>query len=468
MQPSITSLKKEQYKGLLSDNNTVCTLELTVTTGFEEVACQECREKLEVEPSCHLGRIVFDIEIDKVPEALKLRSVENIYVIVLVEENFPFSSEREDCFEKMYKLAGTPDWKKGIKVWQLVFGVEDSDIFEGEEELEGSYCTPKPEIDLKKMKKEKCIIANLPQKNGNTVSTEKSTNTKKIISETQRVGKGPKFRVTCERVGSIHVFGSSEAARQFGGGINEKFGWPVDLKHHTLEVDLNIVENFVYVGLRLTMEPLFKRNVTQFGPTTLKSTICYNMVKLAKPQPGDIVIDPMCGGCSLPIEGALTHTQCFYLGGDIVEVATSRSRMNIDNLVEKEKSLSADTIRWDTTALPLRDQVADVIICDLPFGKRMGSKIDNRVLYFKSLVELARVTRLNTGRAVLLTYDKKSISKSLFRVSSLWKNFSTRNINIGGLIAGVYLLQRTGLFSDSKLTEELKLKGKKRKLSTDE
>lgn len=63
----------------------------------------------------------------------------------------------------MYKLASTPDWKKGIKVWQLVFGVEDSDIFEGEKELETSYCTPKPEVDLKRMKKEKCIIANLPE-----------------------------------------------------------------------------------------------------------------------------------------------------------------------------------------------------------------------------------------------------------------------------------------------------------------
>ena len=44
-----------------------------------------------------------------------------------------------------------------------------------------------------------------------------------------------------------------------------------------------------------------------------------------------------------------------------------------------------------------------------PFGKRSGSVYDNRVLYKEVLVELARVVRCKTGRAVLLTYDKKSI-----------------------------------------------------------
>lgn len=89
--------------------------------------------------------------------------------------------------------------------------------------------------------------------------------------------------------------------------------------------------------------------------------------------------------------------------------------MNIEHLENKAgKGLNLDTVRWDSTSLPLRDQVVDVVITDLPFGRRIGSKADNRVLYYKALLELARVTKVETGRAVLLTYDKKTISKVSF------------------------------------------------------
>lgn len=70
-----------------------------------------------------------------------------------------------------------------------------------------------------------------------------------------------------------------------------------------------------------------------------------------------------------------------------------------------------DVAQWDCTRLPLRSQCVDVVVSDLPFGKRIGRKADNRVLYYNSLVELARVTRMNTGRAVLLTCDTKSMIK---------------------------------------------------------
>ena len=70
-----------------------------------------------------------------------------------------------------------------------------------------------------------------------------------------------------------------------------------------------------------------------------------------------------------------------------------------------------DVAQWDATKLPLRSQCVDVVVSDLPFGKRIGSKTDNRVLYYRSLVELARVTRMKTGRAVLLTYDKGNMIK---------------------------------------------------------
>lgn len=52
----------------------------------------------------------------------------------------------------------------------------------------------------------------------------------------------------------------------------------------------------------MTHKSKHNRNIINFGPTTLRSTICYNLLKLANPKPGDIIVDPMCGGGSIPIE----------------------------------------------------------------------------------------------------------------------------------------------------------------------
>lgn len=59
--------------------------------------------------------------------------------------------------------------------------------------------------------------------------------------------------------------------------------------------------------MRVTYESKHRRNIASFGPTTLRSTICYNLLRLANPKPGDIIIDPMCGGGSIPVEVCI-HT----------------------------------------------------------------------------------------------------------------------------------------------------------------
>lgn len=63
--------------------------------------------------------------------------------------------------------------------------------------------------------------------------------------------------------------------------------------------------------LRITHESKHHRNIMCFGPTTLRATVCYNLLRLAHPNPGDIIIDPMCGSGSIPIEVIQTHTFVF-------------------------------------------------------------------------------------------------------------------------------------------------------------
>ena len=38
------------------------------------------------------------------------------------------------------------------------------------------------------------------------------------------------------------------------------------------------------------------------GPTSLRSTVCFCLLMMAKPQPYEVVVDPLCGGGSISLE----------------------------------------------------------------------------------------------------------------------------------------------------------------------
>lgn len=110
-----------------------------------------------------------------------------------------------------------------------------------------------------------------------------------------------KFRVTGIR-SYLHSFTSMEAAAKFGGIINDRYSWKVTMTEFDLEILLYIVDNRITVAFRLTRLSNHRRNISFFGPTTLRATVCYNMLTLAKPKFGDVIMDPLCGGGSIPIE----------------------------------------------------------------------------------------------------------------------------------------------------------------------
>jgi len=257
-------------------------------------------------------------------------------------------------------------------------------------------------------------------------------------------GDLPKFKVTASRSGGCHVLGSPEAARQFGAAVNDRFSWPVSMKTCDLDIILDISEQVVVVALAITRKALYKRNIIEFGPTALRATLAFSLCYLAKLQPGDIVVDHMCGGGGVIIEGSLAYPSCVFLGGDIEPRAVSRARANVTHNVDTlGKTLRVDVAQWDACRLPFRGECVDVFVSDIPFGKRCGSKHGNKHLYARALEETARVAKRGTGRAVLLTYDKTCLLKNMGSVRHLWKLTTQRQVNIGGMRAAIFCLARS-------------------------
>ncbi|XP_072328194.1 tRNA (guanine(6)-N2)-methyltransferase THUMP3 isoform X3 [Scyliorhinus torazame] len=419
------------------------TIGATVPTGFENTAADEVLEKIGSKSriSKDRGKIYFAVSTDNLFQIHLLRSVDNLFVVIQEFPHYQFGETKENVLEDLRQLAGQLLWVCPLTVWELNNSLKkrkgqrrkgsqgENPGLEASQETDANkdglmepvpfaqtttgdqlpVSTRNPPSDTETSGNQPPEIKELSSDTRTnqmelndraSVSPEGLPSDKDINTAIAEAGGRAcgllRFRVTCNRSGEKHSFTSMEAAREFGGAVQDLFQWKADMTKFDVEILLNIHENEVVIGIALTEESLHKRNITHFGPTTLRSTLAYGMLRIT---------------WGLPL----------------------------------------DVIQWDICNLPLKTSSVDVVISDMPFGKRMGSRRKNWDLYPACLKEMGRICRPETGRAALLTQDKKCFIKAMSRMGHLWKKSHTVWVNVGGLHAAVYLLKRTGLSFDKLL-----------------
>jgi len=259
-----------------------------------------------------------------------------------------------------------------------------------------------------------------------------------------------RYRATGRRIGKKQKIASDKCASIFGAAVNDFSEWPFDLTDHNLHLHVHMMGDSIQILLQLTNDSLHRRNITHHGITTLRPTICHGLLRESNLMPGDIILDPMAGCGSIPIEGAIaSNNEAYFIGSDIWAPAVRRQVQNVDHLnrVAKEvddgvSTLMIDTTQFDCTNLPLRDGSIDIVVTDLPFGKRISEGmlgVDNRTLYAETLRELARVVR---RRCVLQSQDARSMVHALNQVKSWKPARSPRVVNCGGIRVSVWCLER--------------------------
>lgn len=232
--------------------------------------------------------------------------------------------------------------------------------------------------------------------------------------------------------------------------------WQFNLTEFNCHLMVVMMGKSIQIYLQLTNESLHRRNVVHFGITTLRPTICHGMLREAQISLGDIILDPMSGSGSMPIEGAICcKNRAFFIGTDLFAPALRRCELNkehLDGLIEKLdlKPLNLDFGLMDATDLPFRDGSIDSVVTDLPFGKRIKEVMlgtNMRELYVSSLKELSRVTR---KWGVFLCADKRSMKHAIDTLCGdglkLWRFIHCRMINHGGSRVGIYLFQKYDFF----------------------
>ncbi|KAJ9085175.1 hypothetical protein DSO57_1016508 [Entomophthora muscae] len=189
-------------------------------------------------------------------------------------------------------------------------------------------------------------------------------------------------------------------------------------------------------------KPISWRHRVISGRTSLRPTIAYCIARMANIQPGQVVLDPCCGVGTIPIEASLTcQPLAHFICGDI-ELDSIHNKANIN--ITAAAPYSASVVAWNAKALPIRDQLVDIVITDLPWGMREGSFNMCAKLYPKLMKQLIRVVKKGSGKAYILTLDHKLLKHTLNTpwCQNAWKVCFVRDIRIGYQVK-LFCLERT-------------------------
>lgn len=243
------------------------------------------------------------------------------------------------------------------------------------------------------------------------------------------------FRITAHRSGN-HDYNSVEVAAAAGAGVVQSYGWDVDLEGYDYDIRLYVTGESVLVGLRLSPEALHQRTRVEHAAASLNPTVAHAICRISEPRAGETVVDPMCGAGTILIERSRLGAPGLLLGGEIAEEPLHSAQVNL-----REAAVSAPLVRWDARRLPLREGAVDCVICNLPWGRRIGSHRANRHLYPGFLRELARILR-PCGRAVLLTQEKRLLTGLASRSPRL-HIVNRMPLSLSGMHPSIYVLERT-------------------------
>jgi len=203
------------------------------------------------------------------------------------------------------------------------------------------------------------------------------------------------FAVRSERAGS-HEYTSIDVARVVGEeiikSVEKTYGKrpPVSLKNPSIVVKADVVFDMFYLGIELTGDASRHRRGYRIydHPASLKPTIAYAMLRISGAKDGEIILDPMCGGGTIPIEAA-------FLFENTVPICLDRSRKHIKGAKLNAEAARVRRIRFivgDATRVhEYIDTSVDKVVTNPPYGLRLGNPAQIHGLYKQFLLSVRKI-----------------------------------------------------------------------------
>lgn len=203
------------------------------------------------------------------------------------------------------------------------------------------------------------------------------------------------FAVRAERSGQ-HEYTSMDVARVAGDAVIEavkaRYGRrpPVNLDHPAVIVAVDVIGDTAYVAIELSGDMSWHRRGYRVyeHPASLKPSIAAGMLYLTRIRDGESIMDPMCGGGTIPIEAGYLFEESPLVCMDINPRYIEGARMNAAAalLDRRIRFIHGDARR-------LKDYVGsiDYMVSNPPYGIRLGSPRLVRSLYREFIASASEV-----------------------------------------------------------------------------
>ncbi|KAL1783871.1 THUMP domain-containing protein 2 [Sigmodon hispidus] len=387
----------------------------TAGRGLEPFLMREVHARLEATQVEYISGKVFFTTHPDMASLRKLKSAERLFLLVKNQLPITASQRKGKILNAMQRLINDDpgSWLKAISLWKK--------LIEHDAKKEVSQKDANPlkrkvgenEIVIaKKLKREEAEESRGEDQRDRP--SEDSLEQRDAISKTDKLQEQGlwndmvkaadtqnqedlTFRVSCRCSGSIgKAFTAQEAGREAGIALRRKFGWKANLRNPNLEIFMHLSDAYSLVGIPLLRVPLASRTYIQTAG--LRSTIAWAMASIAEIKAGALVLDPMCGLGTILVEAAEEWPDVYYMGADISD---SQLLGACDNLKAAGLANKIDLLKVSVTELPLPSQSIDVIVSDIPFGKKfkLGKDIKS------TLQEMERVLRVGGTMVLLLSED---------------------------------------------------------------
>ncbi|MEM0042486.1 MAG: THUMP domain-containing protein [Thermofilaceae archaeon] len=245
------------------------------------------------------------------------------------------------------------------------------------------------------------------------------------------------FAVEAAREG-VHPFTSLDISRVVGSAIQGKYP---RLRVSLDDPDLLLYAELVGKEFRLAIDLTPFTSLRDRGyrvyvhPSSLNPIVARAMCRLANLKDGETLVDPLCGGGTIVIEGLLDAPRVHGLGFDINPVHVRGAITNATSAGVLADFWVAD-VRYLNNLLR---QGVDVVATNPPYGIREKAVGGLKRLYF-SLIEGGRQVLNEGGRLVILSPLKQLVERAARE--QRWRPSSVRKIDLGGLTSFIFLFRK--------------------------
>ncbi|KAM4042248.1 U6 snRNA (guanine-N(2))-methyltransferase THUMPD2 [Anomaloglossus baeobatrachus] len=207
------------------------------------------------------------------------------------------------------------------------------------------------------------------------------------------------FRVSCRCSGVCsRTMTAQDVSRIIGVSLSKQFGWKPDLRHPRLEIFVHLSDLYSVVGFPILRQPLSNRDYIQRAG--LRATTAWAMASMAEIGTAKYVLDPMCGVGTILLEAAMEWPGAIFLGIDNSE---SQLKVAVENVQKAGVTGSVAFLRGSVLALPLLAESVDVVVSDIPFGRKFMCSKDIKELLPDIIHQMERVLRVGGVLVLLLS-----------------------------------------------------------------